>query len=202
MLSSFLGSDMRSIIAAFLLVIALPVSARAEPGQRALELVAAARAQVGVTLVYDPSYQRIGYPMGDVAPERGVCSDVVVRAFRAVGIDLQQEVHRDMKRHFAAYPNNWSLTAPDPNIDHRRVPNLAIWFKRQGYALPVTSNPADYQAGDVVAWILANGRPHIGIVSDRRSADGSRLVIHNIGAGAREEDVLFAYRISGRFRAF
>jgi uncharacterized protein YijF (DUF1287 family) len=202
MLSSFLGSDMRSIIATILLIIALPSSAGAEPGQRALDLVAAARAQVGVTLIYDPSYQRIGYPMGDVAPERGVCSDVVVRAFRAVGIDLQQEVHRDMKRHFAAYPNNWSLTAPDPNIDHRRVPNLAIWFKRQGYALPVTSNPADYQAGDVVAWILANGRPHIGIVSDRRSADGSRLVIHNIGAGAREEDVLFAYRISGRFRAF
>jgi uncharacterized protein YijF (DUF1287 family) len=193
---------MRSIIAAILLIAIVPVAARAEPAQ-ALDLVAAARAQVGVTLIYDPSYQQIAYPMGDVATERGVCSDVVIRAFRAVGIDLQEELHRDMKRHFTAYPKNWGLSAPDSNIDHRRVPNLATWFMRQGYAAKISSNAATYQPGDVVAWVLGSGRPHIGIVSDRRSGDGARpLVIHNIGWGAREEDVLFEYRITGHFRAF
>ena len=166
-------------------------------------LAAAARAQVGVTLIYDSSYQQIAYPMGDVPPVRGVCSDVVIRAFRAVGIDLQQELHRDMKRHFAAYPKNWGLSKPDSNIDHRRVPNLATWFKRQGYDRPVSQDAAAYQPGDVVAWVLSGGQPHVGIVSDRRSDDGARpLVIHNIGWGAREDDVLFEYRITGHFRAF
>ena len=128
---------------------------------------------------------------------------MVIRAFRATGIDLQEELHRDMKQHFAAYPKSWGLSVPDPNIDHRRVPNLATWFTRQGYALAVSDEPAAYRPGDVVAWVLDNGRPHIGIVSDRRSEDGARpLVIHNIGWGAREEDVLFEYRITGHFRAF
>jgi uncharacterized protein YijF (DUF1287 family) len=194
---------MRAIITVVFLAVALSAAARAETAQAARDLVAAARAQVGVTLIYDPSYQRISYPMGDVAPERGVCSDVVIRAFRAVGIDLQQELHRDMKRHFAAYPKNWGLSAPDANIDHRRVPNLSTWFARQGHALTISETAADYQPGDVVAWVLGNGRPHIGIVSNRRSADGARpLVIHNIGWGAQEEDVLFDYRITGHFRAF
>jgi len=139
---------MRSIIAA-ILVIALPIISRAEPTPTALDLVSAARAQVGVTLFYDPSYQRITYPMGDVPLERGVCSDVVIRAFRAIGIDLQQELHQDMRRHFAAYPKSWGLSAPDPNIDHRRVPNLATWFERQGYALAVTQDAASYQPGDM-----------------------------------------------------
>ncbi len=165
--------------------------------------VAAARAQIGVTLIYDPSYQRIAYPMGDVPLERGVCSDVVIRALRAAGLDLQQELHHDMKRHFAAYPRTWGLSAPDPNIDHRRVPNLATWFTRRGHALPVTQDPAGYRPGDIVAWVLGNGRPHIGIVSDGRSGDGTRLlIIHNIGWGAREEDVLFEYRVTGHFRLF
>jgi uncharacterized protein YijF (DUF1287 family) len=191
---------MRRALLGFLLVIADTSHADAD---KAHDLVAAARAQIGVTLAYDPSYQRIAYPMGDVPVERGVCSDVVVRAFRAVGVDLQAELHGDMKRHFAAYPRIWGLQRTDANIDHRRVPNLATWFTRQSYDLSVTDDPADYQAGDVVAWVLGNGRPHIGIVSDRRSADGARpLMIHNIGRGAREEDVLFAYRITGRFRAF
>lgn len=193
---------MRSIIAAIFLVI-VSAGARAEVAQVALDLVAAARAQVGVTLVYDPSYRQIAYPMGDVPMERGVCSDVVIRAFRAIGIDLQAELHRDMARHFAAYPKGWGLAAPDANIDHRRVPNLATWFTRQGHAIAISDDPAAYQPGDVVAWSLGNGRPHIGIVSDRRSDDGARpLVIHNIGWGAREEDVLFGYRITGHFRAF
>lgn len=192
---------MRSIIVAFVLTVALSLAARAEPTPAAL--VAAARAQVGVTLLYDPSYQQITYPMGDVPLERGVCSDVVIRAFRAVGIDLQEELHRDMKRHFATYPKSWGLSAPDSNIDHRRVPNLATWFTRQGYALAATQDAAAYQPGDIVTWTLDSGRPHIGIVSDRRSDDGARpLVIHNIGWGAREEDALLAYRISGHFRAF
>lgn len=175
----------------------------ADASEPVKNLVAAARAQVGVTLLYDPSYRQIAYPMGDVPLVRGVCSDVVIRAFRSVGIDLQQELHRDMQRHFAAYPRNWGLAKPDRNIDHRRVPNLATWFKRQGYALPVSENAADYMPGDIVTWVLSGGQPHIGIVSDRQSGDGARpLVIHNIGWGAREDDALFAYRMTGHFRAF
>lgn len=191
---------MRWALFGFLLIVADAGRAQAD---HALDLVAAARAQVGATLIYDPSYQRIAYPMGDVPLSRGVCSDVVVRAFRGVGIDLQAEIHRDMRRHFAAYPRIWGLRKTDPNIDHRRVPNLATWFARQGYDLNVTDAADDYQAGDVVAWVLDSGRPHIGIVSDRRSADGQRpLMIHNIGWGAKEEDVLFGYRVTGHFRAF
>jgi uncharacterized protein len=193
---------MRAIFVAILLVFVASHPARAEPAS-ALDLVDAARAQVGVTLIYDPSYQRIAYPMGDVPMVRGVCSDVVIRAFRTVGIDLQQELHRDMRRHFAAYPRNWGLSKPDRNIDHRRVPNLATWFKRQGYDLPISEDVAAYQPGDIVTWVLGGGQPHIGIVSDRRSEDGARpLVIHNIGWGAREGDALFQYRITGHFRAF
>lgn len=190
---------MRQLFCLVLLLLAAS-PARADP---ASDLVAAARAQVGETLFYDPSYQRIAYPLGDVPRDRGVCSDVVIRAFRALGIDLQAEVHRDMARHFAAYPRNWGLSAPDPNIDHRRVPNLATWFTRRGDALAVATDPADYRPGDVVAWSLDSGRPHIGIVTDRRSADGQRpFVIHNIGGGAQEEDVLLDWRITGHFRAF
>lgn len=192
-----------AIVATILLLLSTSGTAVAETGSVALNLVAAARSQVGVTLTYDPSYRQIDYPMGDVPLERGVCSDVVIRAFRAMGIDLQQEVHRDMSRHFAAYPKLWDLRAPDRNIDHRRVPNLATWFERQGHARPLSDDPAAYQPGDVVAWALGNGRPHIGIVSDRRSDDGIRpLLIHNISWGAQEEDVLLDYRITGHFRAF
>jgi uncharacterized protein YijF (DUF1287 family) len=200
MLSHPEGVDVRSaIIAIFVLL----VSFHAARADTALDLVAAARAQVGVTLFYDPSYQKISYPMGDVPIERGVCSDVVIRAFRTLGIDLQRELHRDMNQHFAAYPKNWGLTKPDRNIDHRRVPNLATWLKRQGYDLPVSEDAAAYQPGDIVTWVLGGGQPHIGIVSDRRSEDGARpLVIHNIGWGAREGDALFQYRITGHFRAF
>ena len=191
---------MRWALFGFLLIVADTGRAQAD---QAIDLVAAARAQVGATFLYDPSYQRIAYPMGDVPLERGVCSDVVVRAFRAIGIDLQAELQDDMKRHFAAYPRIWGLQKTDPNIDHRRVPNLATWFTRQGHDLRASDVTADYQPGDVVAWVLDNGRPHIGIVSDRRSADGARpLVIHNIGWGAREEDVLFDYRVTGHFRVF
>lgn len=163
------------------------------------ELVAAARAQVGITLGYDGRYRRLAYPGGDVPLETGVCTDVLVRAFRVIGIDLQQRVHEDMRRAFSAYPPLWGLAKPDRNIDHRRVPNLQAYFRRHGQTLSVSDRAADYQPGEIVLWRLDSGLPHIGLVSDR-AQDGRPLVIHNIGAGTREEDVLFAYRIEGRFR--
>ena len=167
-----------------------------------LRLVKAAREQVGVTLTYNPAYVRLSYPGGDVAPEQGVCTDVIVRAYRtALNIDLQKLVHEDMKSSFAAYPKQWGLKKPDSNIDHRRVPNLQTLFQRKNASLPVTNNPADYRPGDLVTQMLPGNLPHIAIVSDRRSADGTRpLVIHNIGRGTREEDGLFAFPITGHYR--
>lgn len=166
----------------------------------ATQLVRAARGQVGVTLGYDPRYQRLDYPGGDVPVETGVCTDVVIRALRAQRIDLQKEVHEDMRAHFAAYPRHWGLTRPDRNIDHRRVPNLMTFFQRSGHALPVSQDAAAYRPGDIVTWDLGRNTPHIGVVSDRKSASGEPLIIHNIGAGAREEAGLFAYRITGHYR--
>jgi uncharacterized protein YijF (DUF1287 family) len=143
----------------------------------------------------------IDYPGGDMPDNRGVCTDVVVRAYRKVGIDLQKEVHEDMATHFDVYPNLWDLKRPDPNIDHRRVQNLMTFFKRKGQDLPLTRNAADFSPGDIVTWNLDNGMKHIGIVIDRRSPDGRRpLVVHNIGAGPRAEDVLFEWRIIGHYR--
>lgn len=163
-------------------------------------LVRSAREQVGVTLGYDPRYQRLSYPGGDVPMETGVCTDVVIRALRAQRIDLQKEVHEDMRAHFGAYPKHWGLTRPDRNIDHRRVPNLMTFFKRRGHALPVSRDATAYRPGDIVTWDLGRNTPHIGIVSDRKSATGEPLIIHNIGAGTREEGGLFAYRITGHYR--
>ena len=158
----------------------------------------AAAGQVGVTTLYDPSYVGLAYPGGDVPPDRGVCADVVVRAFRAAGIDLQVEVHQDMKGSFAAYPRNWGLRRPDRNIDHRRVPNLMKYFERKGKSLPLD---ALYEPGDVVAWRLPNGLHHIGVVAeDRVPGARHRYAIHNIGAGARKEDVLYAFKILGHYR--
>lgn len=166
-----------------------------------VDLAAAARTQVGVTVRYDPSYRLLAYPGGDLPPERGVCTDVVIRALRAArGIDLQQAVHEDIVAHASAYPlRRWRATGPDRNIDHRRVPNLMVYFARQGLELP-SGGGAAYLPGDVVAWDLGRGILHIGVVSDRRSIAGTPLVIHNIGAGAREEDLLFRYRIIGHYR--
>lgn len=169
------------------------------------DLVASAVAQVGVTRTYDPSYRVLAYPNGDVPLDRGVCSDVVIRAFRGIGIDLQRLVHEDMRAHFDAYPHSWGLRAPDRNIDHRRVPNLAVFFTRRGKSLPVTARGADYAPGDVVVWRLPGfaALPHIGIVSQRRVPGTDRYaVVHNIGAGAQVEDVLFSYAIAGHFRWF
>ncbi len=166
-------------------------------------VIEAARSQIGRTVIYDGSYQRIAYPGGDVPMERGVCTDVLVRAMRAAGVDLQRLVHEDMTAHFGQYPHPWGLSRPDANIDHRRVPNLAVFFRRHGLSLPSARVPADYLPGDIVTWMLPSGYPHIGLVSDRWSeARGRPLVIHNIGGGTQEEDVLFAYTITGHYRYF
>ncbi|MEE1949321.1 DUF1287 domain-containing protein [Pseudomonas alcaligenes] len=163
------------------------------------KLVQAARSQVGVTLGYDPVYRRLDYPGGDVPLATGVCTDVLIRALRQQGLDLQKSVHEDMRAHFSAYPRNWGLQRPDRNIDHRRVPNLMTWFKRQGMALKVSDKPADYRAGDIVTWDLGRGLTHIGIVSDRTSPAGVPLVLHNIGRGTQEEDILFGFAITGHY---
>jgi uncharacterized protein len=164
-------------------------------------LIAAARGQVGVTVIYDPAYVSLDFPGGDIAPERGVCTDVVIRALReGWGIDLQLALNRDMKADFAAYPANWGLTTTDRNIDHRRVPNLQVFLDRMGAGLPVTSDAAAFQPGDVVTWMLPGNLPHIGIMSDEMGESGAPMVLHNIGQGAREEDRLFDFPITGHYR--
>ena len=154
---------------------------------------------------YDPAYVRIPYPGGDVPADTGVCTDEVIRTYRTLGIDLQKEVHEDMLRNFGAYPNKtrWSLTHPDSNIDHRRVPNLIVFFTRKGESLPITRRAADYSPGDLVTWDLGGGVPHIGIVVDQKAqASGRFMVVHNIGYGPKMEDVLFDWTITGHFRYF
>lgn len=157
--------------------------------------------QIGKTLIYDPAYVKLDYPGGDVPLIRGVCTDVVVRAFRHTGIDLQLKVHQDMRKVFSQYPQNWGLKRPDKNIDHRRVPNLRTYFKRQGKSLPVTQKAEDYQPGDIVSWRLDNNRTHIGLVSNRKR-NGRFLIIHNIGYGTVLEDRLFEFDITGHYRFF
>ncbi len=166
-----------------------------------LRLAAAAEERATHIVTYDAAYLRIPYPMGDVPASQGVCSDEVVRAYRLLGIDLQRLVHEDMARAFAAYPTRWHMTHPDPNIDHRRVPNLATFFARHGQALAVSDEANDYKPGDVIAWALPDGRPHIGLVTEERTSDGARpLVLHNIGLGPHIEDMLFVFKITGHYR--
>ncbi|HLA31067.1 MAG TPA: DUF1287 domain-containing protein [Pseudomonas sp.] len=164
------------------------------------QLVTAARQQVGVTLGYDPTYRRLSYPNGDVPLASGVCTDVLIRALRQQGLDLQQALHQDMRAHFSSYPKNWGLSRPDSNIDHRRVSNLMTWFKRQGWALPLSQEVERYRAGDIVTWDLGGGLSHIGIISDRRAGSGVPLVLHNIGRGTQEEDILLRFSITGHYR--
>lgn len=170
--------------------------------QTNLAVAKGAEEQVGKTLIYDPAYVRLPYPGGDIPLERGVCADVIIRALRTQQIDLQQQVHEDMQAHFSSYPQNWKLSRPDANIDHRRVLNLETWFARQDKALPVTNRHHDYRPGDIVSWRLSNGLAHIGIVADRYASNGTPLIIHNIGAGAQIENVLFNWRIIGHYRFF
>lgn len=167
------------------------------------ELVAAALERTQHQVRYDGSYHRIPYPMGDVPADIGVCTDVVIRSYRALGLDLQALVHQDIKAHFSQYPSKriWGLSKPDSNIDHRRVPNLQTFFSRHGEQLKVSDKGEDYQPGDLVTWTVTGHRPHIGIVTDKRSEDGKRpLIVHNLGQGPVLEDMLFDYPITGRFR--
>jgi len=174
---------------------------RVAQGQESgMALVEAAKQQIGVTIYYDGSYRKLAYPGGDAPLERGVCTDVVVRAYRRLGIDLQALIHRDMVSNWTAYPNPWRAKAPDRNIDHRRVPNQARFFSRHGETLPISGEAALYRAGDLVTWMLPGGLPHIGIVSDARGDSGAPTIVHNIGNGTRLEDMLFSYRITGHFR--
>jgi uncharacterized protein YijF (DUF1287 family) len=154
-----------------------------------------------VTVSYDPSYVVLGYPGGDVPEDRGVCTDVIVRALRkGLGVDLQKLVHEDMKSHFGSYPKRWGLSRTDRSIDHRRVPNLRTFFKRRGLSLPVTERAEDYRPGDLVTCTVPPNLPHIMIVSDRKTEEGVPFVIHNIGGGAREEARLFEFPLTGHYR--
>ncbi len=184
------------------------ISNPAKSGPFEQKLVNAATARINQTKIYDPAYVKISYPAGDVANDRGVCTDVVIRSFRGVGLDLQKLVHEDMARNFSAYPKRWGLKSTDKNIDHRRVPNLRVFFKRHGKSLPVTQVSNDYQPGDIVTWDLRGDKccgfarlAHMGVVSDKRSNDNQRpMIIHNIGAGTQLEDMLFTYTITGHYR--
>jgi uncharacterized protein len=197
--------DRRSLLLGAGATLALPGCGRgrSEPAPRATgkaaRLIAAARAQIGVTIRYDAAYTRLPFHGGDVPRERGTCTNVVIRAYRdALGLDLQALVNGDMRAAFGAYPRTWGLSAPDRNIDHRRVPNLRTWLSRHGAALPVPGGARDWRPGDIFTSLIGHST-HIGLVSDRRGPDGW-LIIHNIGAGACEEDGLLAWPITGRYR--
>ena len=182
---------------------ATQTAARPSSGSVFLDrLVEAAVERTTHEVRYDPSYFVIDYPGGDVPAEVGVCTDEVIRSYRAVGVDLQRLVHEDMERDFAAYPRAWGLKKTDKNIDHRRVPNLQKFFERQGASLPLTGDARDYRPGDVVTWDLGGGLTHIGLVVNVPSdADASRMqIVHNIGAGPKMEDVLFGWKITGHYR--
>ncbi|MGB8814691.1 MAG: DUF1287 domain-containing protein, partial [Paracoccaceae bacterium] len=183
---------------AFLILLALaqPLCA----GEAETNLITATRTQVGITSTYDPTYQTLQFPGGDVERSRGVCTDVIIRALRdGWGVDLQLAVNRDMKANFSVYPKAWGLKTTDRNIDHRRVPNLQTLLTRLGAALDVTSDPAAFQPGDIVTFLLPGNLPHIAIVSDRMGS-AAPLILHNIGRGAQEEDSLFEYPITGHYR--
>lgn len=198
--------DRRTLLLGAGAALALPGCGRiaADPAPAATgkagKLIAAARAQIGVTIRYDPAYTALPFPGGDVARERGTCTDVVIRAYRdALGLDLQALVNADMRSAFGAYPRTWGLRATDRNIDHRRVPNLRAWLSRRGAALPVPPGASGWRPGDIFTSLIGGTGTHIGLVSDRRGPNGW-LIIHNIGAGTREEDGLLAWPITGRYR--
>ncbi|MFM6932388.1 MAG: DUF1287 domain-containing protein [Novosphingobium sp.] len=183
---------------AFGLAACVPVAAAPRPASpRAAALIAAARRQIGVTRAYDPAYSVLAFPNGDVPRAKGVCTDVVIRAYRdALGLDLQAEVNRDMAHAFSAYPRRWGLRRPDRNIDHRRVPNLEVFWTRAGARLAM----GRWQPGDLFSSLVGERLPHTGVISDRVSPLGNPVVIHNIGRGTQEEDILAAGRMIGRFR--
>lgn len=193
-----------------ILLILFFITAHALANINPQDVATAALARTEHSVRYDGRYIKIGYPLGDVPADIGVCTDVVIRAYRALGIDLQEKVHQDMKAHFNLYPKTWGLKKPDANIDHRRVLNLKVFFKRFGETLPISDNAEDYQPGDIVTWNVKpfwqpgkQPLPHIGIVVDKKSEDGKRYqVVHNIGRGPKLEDMLFEFPITGHYRYF
>ena len=190
---------LRSILCLCLLAFPLPCFSQADTFYKKLVMAAVERTTYEED--YDPSYYTIDFPDGDIPANKGVCTDLIIRAYRKTGIDLQVEVNKDMSENFSSYPGIWGLSAPDPNIDHRRVPNLIRFFERKGKCLPVSNDWADYSPGDIVAWDLGNGITHIGIVTDLRNSTGTGyLIAHNIGYGPELEDMLFTYRIIGHYR--
>jgi len=188
---------MRFIVLLLLLLGLAPIAAASS----ADAVVRAAQERTRADVRYDPKYVSLTYPGGDVPADTGVCTDVIIRTYRnAFGFDFQRAVHEDMKRKFSAYPKIWGLKRPDKNIDHRRVPNLETYLKRAGAAVPITKNAEDYKPGDIVTWRLGGRLPHIGIVSDKKTMWGTPLIIHNVGAGPVEDDLLFNTDIHGHFR--
>lgn len=181
-------------------VLGLTQLATAAPISSGSKLAVDAKKQIGVTISYDPAYRKLEFPRGDVPQETGVCTDVIVRAYRLQNIDLQQLINADMRSNWSSYPKIWGLSSTDKNIDHRRVPDLEAYFERHGQPLSTTDKNS-FRAGDIVTWRLPNSNlPHIGIVSDKFAADGTPLIVHNIGQGTKEEDILFSYPIYKHFR--
>jgi uncharacterized protein YijF (DUF1287 family) len=202
---------LRPALCLLLLVAAAALAAQVHPGETAArqeflkKLVVAAVERSHHTVRYDPAYVRIPYPGGDVPADTGVCTDEIIRAYRALGIDLQKEVHEDMEQNFRVYPHKWLRLSghTDTNIDHRRVPNLMVFFGRKGEALAMTARAEDYAPGEMVTWDLGGNVPHIGIVVDQKSPRGERyMILHNIGRGPKIEDVLFSWKITGHYRYF
>ena len=180
----------------FILIMSLVINMQAL-AVKSQQIVLDARQQIGKTLYYDPAYTTLKYPMGDVPMIKGVCTDVIIRALRLQGVDLQKLIHEDMKKNFAVYPKKWGLKSTDRNIDHRRVPNIMTYFNRQGYEV----KDKNYKAGDIVTWDLGKGLVHIGIISNQKSlVNSTPLVIHNIGSGTQENNILFDYKITGHYR--
>lgn len=188
-------------IGSFAILLLLSFLAVADSTEQSL--VSAVLERTGHSVRYDGSYYRIAYPGGDVPGDVGVCTDVIIRAYRTIGVDLQQLVHEDMAENFDAYPSKriWGLERPDTNIDHRRVPNLQVFFARHGTEIPVVGNAGAFLPGDIVTWMLPGNLPHIGIVTDRLDpTSGNPMVVHNIGAGPKLEDMLFSYKVTGHYR--
>lgn len=188
-------------VSLFLILFLFAAAAAAQSGHFGQNLAEAAFERTKLNIRYDGSYHRLTYPGGDVPAGIGVCTDVVIRSYRALNIDLQLLVHEDMESEFSAYPTIWQNTKPDHNIDHRRVPNLQTFFTRHGVSVHVSLVGSDYLPGDLVTWNLGRNLPHIGIVAKKKSGDGERpLIIHNIGSGPRIQDCLFDFKITGHYR--
>ena len=198
---------MKAIYLIIILTALFTIDSKAQPKETNLlfetRLSKAALSIVNPNIIYDPTYKSMPYPKGDVPKNKGVCTDVVIRAYRKLNIDLQKEVHEDMKNYFSKYPNlkKWGMKGTDTNIDHRRVPNLEVFFERKGKKLLVTDEAQDYKTGDIVTWIINGKLPHIGIVTHKKTSDGMRpLLVHNVGSGQVLEDCLFKYKIVGHYQ--